>query len=322
MKFNKSYNGPSTLSSRSKRSLLAILMTTIIALGCEDQINPELDDAPALVVVDAWLDNESAPQTIWVTSTQPYFENAVPPPISGALVTVQDSEGGFYPFTEQSDGSYQWIPAADQRLGRIGLDYLLTIEIGGTTYTSVSTMNRVPQIDSITFRFEEENLFLDDSYWAEFWSRDPLGPGDTYWIKSYKNGQLLNNPDEINIAFDAGFTEGGNIDGLIFIPPIRDAINPLDEDEDDNFLSPFEDGDSVRVEIYSITNEAFRFLNETALQTNRPGGFAELFATPLSNVPTNITSSDPEETVVGFFNVSAVSRSSSTLDVSRVPREN
>ncbi len=99
----------------------------------------------------------------------------------------------------------------------------------------------------------------------------------------------MNNPDEINIAFDAGFSEGGNIDGLLFIPPIRDTINPFDE-EDNEFLSPFADGDDVEVEIYSITNEAFIFLNEMALQINRPGGFAELFATPLSNVPTNIVS--------------------------------
>jgi len=74
------------------------------------------------------------------------------------------------------------------------------------------------------------------------------------------------------------------------------------------------------VEIYSITNEAFIFLNEMALQINRPGGFAELFATPLSNVPTNIVSSNPAETVVGFFNVSAVQSNGKQLDVSQIPR--
>ena len=44
-----------------------------------------------------------------------------------------------------------------------------------------------------------------------------------------------------------------------------------------------------------------------AFQTDRPGGFAELFATPLSNVVTNIIPSNENEEVVGFFNVSAVS---------------
>jgi hypothetical protein len=44
------------------------------------------------------------------------------------------------------------------------------------------------------------------------------------------------------------------------------------------------------------------------IQTDRPGGFAELFSTPLANVSTNVTNLDPNGTkAVGFFNVSAVS---------------
>jgi len=271
------------------------------------------------VVVDAWINNKSEPQIIRLTSSQPYFDNAVADPIRSAIVTIEDNEGTVYSFNEQTDGSYLWTPIGGQTFGQIGLSYNLNIQAEGNTYTSQSVMNRVPAVDSITFRFEEKNFIFPDSYWAEFWSRDPIGIGDTYWIKSYKNGQFLNNPDELNIAFDAGFSEGGNIDGLLFIPPIRDTINPFEE-EDDEFLSPFDDGDEVVVEIYSITNDAFIFLNEMYLQINRPGGFAELFATPLSNVPTNINSSNPDETVVGFFNVSAVSFNSQQLDVSQVPR--
>ena len=306
------------ITNTAKRTGIAFLF--IIGFACEDQINPTLEEAPPIVVVDAWINNLDEPQTIRLTNSQSYFDNTTPPAISGATVSIEDSEGRIYNFLEQTDGSYQWTPAMET-FGAVGLDFTLTIMIGGTTYTANSSMNRVPVIDSVTFRFEEENFILPDSYFAEFWSRDPIGTGDTYWIKAYKNGQFLNNPDEINIAFDAGFSEGGNVDGLIFIPPIRDGINPFEEDEDDEFLSPYEDGDFVEVEIHSITNDAFIFLNETSLQIDRPGGFAELFATPLSNVPTNIVSSDPSERVAGFFSVSAVESNSSTLDVTQVPRE-
>lgn len=306
------------ITNTAKRTGIAFLF--IIGFACEDQINPTLEEAPPIVVVDAWINNLDEPQTIRLTNSQSYFDNTTPPAISGATVSIEDSEGRIYNFLEQTDGSYQWAPAMET-FGAVGLDFTLTIMIGGTTYTANSSMNRVPVIDSVTFRFEEENFILPDSYFAEFWSRDPIGTGDTYWIKAYKNGQFLNNPDEINIAFDAGFSEGGNVDGLIFIPPIRDGINPFEEDEDDEFLSPYEDGDFVEVEIHSITNDAFIFLNETSLQIDRPGGFAELFATPLSNVPTNIVSSDPSERVAGFFSVSAVESNSSTLDVTQVPRE-
>ena len=150
-----------------------------------------------------------------------------------------------------------------------------------------------------------------------------MGTGDTYWIKSFKNGLFLNKPQELNIAYDAAFAAGGNVDGLIFIPPIRDTINPFDEDENDNFLSPFEDGDSVYVELHSITQEAFRFFQQVQIQTNRPGGFAELFAQPLANVPTNIVNGGPDLDVLalGFFNVAAVESNGKRLDVSQVPKE-
>ena len=96
------------------------------------------------------------------------------------------------------------------------------------------------------------------------------------------------------------------MDGSIFIRPIRDAVNPF-EDEDGTFLSPYSPGDSIYVELHSISNEAFFFLNEVRLQTDRPGGFAELFASPLSNVPSNIVSTNEETDVLGFFTVSGVS---------------
>ncbi len=62
------------------------------------------------------------------------------------------------------------------------------------------------------------------------------------------------------------------------------------------------------MEIHSISLAAFNFLSEVAIQSNRPGGFSELFAKPLSNVSTNIFNENPNgKPVLGFFNVAAVS---------------
>ncbi len=67
-------------------------------------------------------------------------------------------------------------------------------------------------------------------------------------------------------------------------------------------------GDSAYVEIHSLSDAAFDFLNQVIIQTNRPGGFGELFASPLANVPTNIVKKSSGGTpAIGFFNVSAVS---------------
>lgn len=292
--------------------------------ACEDRILPELQNAPPVIVIDAFLNNLDSTQSIRITQTSAYFDNSGLTGITGAVVVVTSSAGSSWNFADQGNGFYRWQPQPSDNLGTVGDSFTLQVDIGPDRFEAVSIMNRIPDIDSISFRFEKENLFLPDSYFAEFWARDPLGTGDTYWIKSFKNGVYLNQPNEINIAFDAGFSQGGNVDGLIFIPPIRDTINPFIQDENDKFLSPFEDRDSVYVEIHSITNDAFKFLNDLRIQTDRPGGFAELFATPLANLNSNIQyiGDSTSVPVVGFFNVSAVTGAGKRLDISKVPKPN
>ena len=180
------------------------IISLVFILGCEDQITPELPLAPDVMVVDAFINNLDSTQTIKLTWSRPYFENVLAEGITGAQVIVENSDGRTFLFAENESGRYQWDPTADGPLGTIGDTFTLSIDFDGMAFTANSQMNRVPDIDSVTFRFEEEDFIFPDSYFAEFWSRDPLGSGDTYWIKSYKNGQFLNQPGEINIAFDAG----------------------------------------------------------------------------------------------------------------------
>ncbi len=299
------------------KALRYIIPLTVFFAACDDLIEVELQEIDNFVSIDAWLTNQPGRQVIRIQQTQGYFENTFLEPITGAEVTVTDGDGLVYRFRENEDGDYLWNPSfPEDSFGTIGQTYFLQVIVDGITYSSQSQMSRVPAIDSVTFRFEESNAFIEDSYFGEFWARDPLGPGDTYWIKAYKNDVYLNKPSEINIAFDAGFSEGGNVDGLIFIQPIRDGVNEFEEkeDEEDVIRSPYNFGDTLRVELHSISNDAFFFMQQVLDETNRPGGFGELFASPLANVSTNIAVSDPNTPVVGFFNIAAVSSLSRILE--------
>ena len=293
--------------------------------SCEDVIDIELPQVESVVVIDAWITNKSETQTISVLKSIPYFENTFLPGYNEAVVKVEDLTDHIeYNFQKSNDdGIYIWEPTQSlPTFGKIGNAYKLTVQLGNAIYESFSTMNRVPEIDSISYRFEKGNSFFPDSYFAQFYALDPEGAGDTYWIRAWKNGQFLNKPSEINISYDAGGSPGAIIDGITFIQPIRDGINPFDQDENDEFLSPYEPGDSVYVELHSINNETYTFLNEVAIQTNRPGGFAELFAQPLANVSSNIliANESPEATkAIGFFNISAVSAMGRLLDPDNLP---
>jgi hypothetical protein len=297
-----------------------ILLTWTIS-GCEDVVEVDLPEAEPVLVVDAWLTDQLHEQVIRLTRTQPYFDSSLPNGVSGAEIKIFRDDLVVLEFNEEgNNGEYIWKPQGNP-IGSVGDNFMLEIKLGTATYRSVSRMNRVPEIDSISFRFEEGNSFFPDAYFAGVFARDFEGPGDSYWIKAYKNGQLLNKPSEINLAFDAGFTQGGSVDGIVFIQPIRDGINPFDEDENEEIKPPYEPGDSVFVEIHSITNEAFTFLNELSIQTDRPGGFAELFAQPLANIPTNITMEESSSglPVIGFFNMAAVSSAGKQLDPENLP---
>ncbi|MCB0491202.1 MAG: DUF4249 domain-containing protein [Cyclobacteriaceae bacterium] len=289
---------------------VSVLAAGLLFSSCEDEISPELEKADPILVIDAWLTDIPGSQVITITETQPYFDKALPPGVSGATVSVVDNEGNTFLFQEDAavKGNYVWTPIASEVIGTIGRTFNLVVEVGGETFVASSRMGRVPTIDSLTFTFEEKNSITPDMYLAEFWARDFTGPNDTYRIKAWKNGVLLNKPSELNLAYDAGFSAGGNFDGVVFATPIRQGVNPFEEDDNNELLSPYMPGDSIYVELHSITLEAFNFLSEVAIQTNRPGGFSELFATPLSNVSTNIFNENPNgKPVLGFFNVASVS---------------
>jgi len=292
----------------------------VFLFSCEDIINPDLPTNEPILVVDAWINNLEESQVIKLSKTQNYLDSNSPVPVVGATVFIYDENLTHFNFTEVNDGEYIWTPdSVFKNIGVEGTKFYLSVSYEGKNIFSESQLNRTSVIDSVNF---VRGQVPEDSYYAEFWSREEEGVGDAYWIKSYINGELQTGLQDIITCIDAGASsEGAVIDGIPFIPPIRRAVTKFENDDDGNLMSPFKKGDSLYVEIHSVTYEAFDFLNKTAIQINRPGGFSELFAVSLSNVPNNLIvtnisdgSIDPNYPVVGFFNVSSVHGMGNTLD--------
>lgn len=291
---------------------LIYLLLMVVVCGCETDITPRLDTAAEIVVVDAWVNQKMERQEIRITRSQPYFDNSVPPMISGAAVSVEDlNTGTIYSFQEGS-GSYYWDPA-EAPLGEVGHQYRLTVTVEGETFEAFSRLGRVPPVDTMTFKHKPADLLFKQPYYnAEFMAADPVGEGDAYWVKAWRNGVFLGKPEELNMVFDGGFSPSNAVDGQVFLLPIRrDFLNPLDRnpENENEYLPPYQVGDSLYVEIHSLDPLAFDFLFGVYFHINRPGGFAELFTFPLANATTNLksTNEDSNTQVAGFFNVAAVS---------------
>ena len=288
-----------------------ILLIAFTFFACENIIYPELEPSLDQYVVDAWLNDLTRSQKIFLSKSNNYFMSELPKLLSGAEVYVTDEEGNRFDFEETEEG-YVWGDSLSISFLQLGTSYQLNVSIDGIQFSGTSEMKPVSPVDSITFKYQEEDFSTaEDYYLAEFVATDFVGSGNTYWIKAWKNGVYLNKASEINIAYDAGFSAGGNIDGQVFIQPIQELINPFDPDETGDELTkpPYSIGDTVYVEIHSISESAFYFLNEVKIQTVRSGGFGALFAPPFSNVSTNLMNKDVNSAIhpVGFFNVSSIS---------------
>jgi Domain of unknown function (DUF4249) len=277
---------------------LALISAFALSLfSCETVINADLDTGPAQLSVDGTITDQPGRQIIRLTQTAAYFNSAKPPVASGATVSVTDNSGKAYAFTDpDNDGYYTWQPpTAKDTLGKAGRTYKLAVKWNGDDYTATSVLNQVTTVDSIIFKEEKLSPFsTKKGYQAEFYARDIAGQADYTRIRFHKNDTLQNGAGDIILAYNGAFRGSADTDGLMFIRPIRQSINPD---------SLYKLNDKVRVDIQSVTAEYFDFLGQVRTQIQNGG----LFAEPPANVPTNIINTNAKgRKATGFFVASAI----------------
>jgi hypothetical protein len=281
--------------------LLSFCLLAFATVACEDEIDIELDEGAPQLVVDAFLNSDSSIQVFRLSSTAPYFINEATTGVSGATIDVIGPNGMVYNFQDQGNGTYLYDPSINGPIDSIGYDYRLELTYQGEVFTSISRLNPVPQIDSMTYAFEEEELGAEAGYYTQFFATDFGGRKDFYWIKAFKNGQDVRpeDPASLILSEDAAFG-GEGADGLVFILPIRSAITNSDE--------PFEIGDVSSVELLSLNEDVFEFLDQVTIQANNAG----LFSTPPANIRSNIRDANGnlQDKVLGVFSLSSISRNS------------
>lgn len=290
--------------------LLLSLLFTGVMTSCEDIIQLETPKTSPYLVVEATLTNLPGVQTIRLFKSQSYFDNKLPEAATGAKVLVKDNEGNQYEFIESKvyPGIYEWRPTNNKPLGKIRNTYQLSINWNGEELEAQETMNRVPAIDSIYYQFTKASVRQsgegkpEEGYEAHFLAKDFFGIGDCYRLKTYKNGVLFNEPNNLTVIYDAGFQKGPQSDGLVFILPVRSSISP------ELYLN----GDTLMLELLSISEAQFDFYSQARLEINNAG----LFARPAANIPTNLFNKNKagKWQGAGWFGVSAVSRKMVRID--------
>jgi len=283
-----------------KLEYIVFLLAAFMLGSCEDVVQVDIEGSDEGVIIDAWLNTLDQTQEIRVSNAIAYFDNRLSPGITDGVVKITRDDGVVTEFQHTQDGVYAWTPIPGETLGEVGNSFQLEINANGSTYTATAKMNRVPEIDTVSFEFRDDELGGDDGLYAEFFARDFPGQGDAYWIKTYRDDVFQSAPAQLNVAYDAGFDAGSGVDGIIFITPIREVLN----NDANQGRVPYAEGEKIRVEIHSISQEGFSFLEIARDQINN--GNNGIFALPLANAPSNISASG-DVPALGFFNVAAVS---------------
>lgn len=279
----------------SNLKYLFVILLLITLSSCEDVIDVDLDNGKSQLVVDAFVNNLPENQVIRLTISTPYFNNSKALPALGATVKLIENSNKVYNFIDlENNGNYTYIYNPLDSFCAVGKNYKLEINYNGQEYNSISSVNQVPKIDSIISKKDKNPFTGDLEYKAEFFSFDFKGTRDFYWVKTWYN-DTLKSIDGSDIISDGAFS-GTGADGLMFIVPMRETINRQGD--------PYFVGDTIRMQLLSINEATFNFLSDVFTQLNNGG----LFATPLTNVRTNIINPNTNgEKALGWFVTSSVS---------------
>ena len=289
--------------------LTAFVFLAFSQIACEDIVEVDVEQKQKKLVVDAFIDNQLQTQTIRLTESIPFFDlPGTEPPVTTATVVLADtSTGKIFPFIHDSMGYYRWNP--NEMSGdtlTVGSSYALFIIENGDTVVGITKLYpTADRIDSLRTLPTKGNgpPFIDTGRYCEIFAYDLPGIGNHYWLKTFRNDTLLSDINNLNIAQDMGNNSNGQ-DGDLFIYPIR--FSQLNE-----FLRPYVGGEKVRVEIHSISREAYYWFQLIVNESNNGG----LFATPPVNIMSNLfyINQNPKRGIAGFFNVAGVNAAEITV---------
>jgi hypothetical protein len=290
---------------------------------CIDPYTPDLRKFESRLVVDALLTDEDASNYVRLSQTVETLDDEALP-VSGATVTITDDLGNTTNLVERYPGDYR----TDSLLfrGTVGRTYTLNVETtDGDIYESEPCiMYPVPGIDSLYYGrdqlFSEETGTFDEGITFYIDTRNET-PGsyyrwsyDEWWkftVQDPKTYDYINDSTIIPLTeirstcfaynrsntIDIENTLAGHSADFIMKPVLF-----VSSSESDRLMIQY----CVEVRQMSVSAQEYEFWN-LMTQINKAGG--DIFDKQPFQVFSNVTNStDPDDQVIGFFQVSSVKK--------------
>jgi hypothetical protein len=235
-------------------------LVALILLGCEKDIDIQLDPTAASLVVDATIEND-LPPVVFLSNSLDYFGKIDPKVLSSSFIRnarVNISDGSSTVALTQDSivnagGTVVFYTTSGTSLffrGKLNTSYTLTIETGGKSYTAKTTVPELTrQIDSLWW--EKIPLAKDtNDVQIKLKGKDRPGLGDyiRYYTRVGKGAFLPG----FNSVFDDQI-----IDGTSYTVSVDKGFDKNAEFSDSTAF--FRKGDTVTVKICNIDKVTYDF---------------------------------------------------------------
>ena len=306
------------------KTILVILHIAVLVTDCVDSYIPDIRESQESLVVEGILTDQPGYQTIYLSRSSPFSDPALIPECY-CQVWVVDENGNRYRFYEQEDGVYQDYITASELVG--GTAYKLSIITpGGEEYESDYEIlsYSCPCIDSVYFEIETVEtsdpekplegiqLYIDidageneaSNYrWelVETWEYYAAHIIQYYYFE----GELHEMEDPFKY-YHCWYT--GRIKE-IYTASTKYSVNNRIKRYPLNFVSTetkrLQIKYSLLIKQFSLSDKAYHYWDQMLRQQQESGGLYETQPPQIRGNVYNVN--DPDELVLGFFNVSSSS---------------
>jgi len=244
-----------------KKLTLVITVLSIAFTSCKKIIEVDSNNAEPKIVIEGKINDQLIEQQILISKTVGYDEKGIYPKISGATVTVSDSFGFSYSFTEKQPGIY-----TRRMRGIVGATYNLSVSVEGKTFTASSKMPSLVKLDSIGV--VSNSFFGNERKTAAAYLVDPANESNFYHFNLYVNN-LFSRRIYVN---NDRLTNGNKLRIQLFYE--------ANDDDDEGLKS----GDKITVEAEGIDSKIFDYWYALSQQSGRGPNQGTTPANPPSNI--------------------------------------
>ncbi|MCK5279600.1 MAG: DUF4249 domain-containing protein [Cyclobacteriaceae bacterium] len=312
------------------KHILNLFYLVLLFSNCVKEFDPPSQGYENLLVVEAFLSDGDEAFQMKLSRSIPIDTSAfIPEP--GASVSLSEDSGEKYILVESNDPGIYFYPG--NLNAQIGKSYQIHIQTrNGNQYESSHvTMRETPEIDSVTFRFEERpsaglkgvQIFVTthdpgNDTWYYRWEWDETWIFYTPYLSEhiYEDDQIFIRTDNINTCWKKAkstsieFSTSKNLsEDIIHDYPLRYVST-----ETDRLKSKY----SINVRQYALSEESYNYWKELQKVTENLG---TLFDPQPSIVMGNIYNvNDDKEIVLGYFDASTVKEQRLFIRRSDIPR--